>query len=107
MRDYDDARRIASIGGGEELEEATRSYVKPAVGFTLPSAGLSPAPSEKKTRNVEDNLSLSGSVPCVIQSGVCGAKNPDSFFRLVRTAAAASDTSPVILRERRPGGGGA
>jgi hypothetical protein len=32
--------------------------VKPAVGFTLPSAGLSPAPSVRKSRNVEDDLSL-------------------------------------------------
>jgi hypothetical protein len=31
--------------------------VKPA-GFTLPSAGLTPAPSEKKSRNDENNLSL-------------------------------------------------
>jgi hypothetical protein len=33
--------------------------VKPAVGFTLPSAGVTPAPSERKSRNVEDDLSLS------------------------------------------------
>jgi hypothetical protein len=36
--------------------------VKPAVGFTLPSAGVTPAPGEKKSRNVEDDISLSGSV---------------------------------------------
>ena len=41
--------------------EITLLNVKPAVGFTLPSAGVTPAPSEKKSRNVEDNLSLSGS----------------------------------------------
>jgi hypothetical protein len=35
--------------------------VKPAVGFTLPSAGVTPAPSEKKSRNVEDAISLEGS----------------------------------------------
>ena len=35
--------------------------VKPAVGFTLPSAGVTPAPSGKKSRNVEDDVSLSGS----------------------------------------------
>jgi hypothetical protein len=29
------------------------------MGFTLPSAGVTPAPSEKKSRNVEDDLSLS------------------------------------------------
>jgi len=79
MRDYDDARRVASIGGGREVEEATQSNVKPAVGFTLPSAGLSPAPSVKKSRNVEDDLSLLSSVPCVIQSA---AKNPGFFFAL-------------------------
>ena len=28
--------------------ESTLSYVKPAVGFTLPSAGVTPAPSEKR-----------------------------------------------------------
>ena len=35
--------------------------VKPAVGFTLPPAGLSPAPSEKKSQNGEDVILLSGS----------------------------------------------
>jgi hypothetical protein len=51
--------------------------VKPTVGFTLPWAGVTPAPSEKKSRNVEDNLSLWGSVLVrgVIQSE---AKNPGS-----------------------------
>jgi hypothetical protein len=29
------------------------------MGSTPPSAGVTPAPSEKKSRNVEDNLSLS------------------------------------------------
>jgi len=38
------------------------SYVKPTVGFTLPWAGVTPAPSEKKSRKVEDDVSLSGSV---------------------------------------------
>src|ERR1700691_5264512 len=33
---------------GEELEEAARSNVKPAAGFTLPAAGVTPAPSVKK-----------------------------------------------------------
>jgi hypothetical protein len=43
--------------------------VKPAIGFTLPSAGLSPAPSEKvknkkgkyESQNGDNALSLSGS----------------------------------------------
>ena len=36
--------------------------VKPAVGFTLPSAGVTPAPSEKyKSQNGEDATLLSGS----------------------------------------------
>src|ERR1700735_5602208 len=34
--------------------------MKPAVGFTLPSAGVTPAPSDKKSRNAEDDISLSG-----------------------------------------------
>jgi hypothetical protein len=37
------------------------SYVKPAVGFTLPSAGVTPAPSGRKSRNVEDSISPTGS----------------------------------------------
>jgi hypothetical protein len=32
--------------------------MKPAMGFKLPSAGLSPAPSVKKSRNVENDISL-------------------------------------------------
>ena len=35
--------------------------MKPAMGFTLPSAGVTPAPGEKKSRNGEDAISLSGS----------------------------------------------
>jgi hypothetical protein len=35
--------------------------MKPAVGFMLPSAGVTPAPSEKKSQNGEDALLLSGS----------------------------------------------
>jgi hypothetical protein len=31
------------------------------VGFTLPSAGVTPAPGEKKSRNVEDAIPLPGS----------------------------------------------
>jgi len=34
--------------------------MKPTVGFILPWAGVTPAPSEKKSRNVEDDISLSG-----------------------------------------------
>ncbi len=34
--------------------------VKPAMGFTLPSAGVTPAPSDRKSRNVEDAIPLSG-----------------------------------------------
>jgi hypothetical protein len=49
------------------------------VGFPLPSAGVTPAPSDKKSRNVEDNLSLSRSVfvslaPCVIPSEAEGPR---------------------------------
>ena len=32
--------------------------LKPTVGFKLPSAGVTPAPSERKSRNVEDDISL-------------------------------------------------
>jgi hypothetical protein len=53
------------------------------VGFKLPSAGVTPAPSDKKSRNVEDDTSLHGSVRFVIQSE---AKNPGSFFHLDRDA---------------------
>ena len=42
-----------------ERGTGTLSYVKPAVGFTLPSAGVTPAPSEKKSQNGEDALLLS------------------------------------------------
>ena len=35
--------------------------MKPAMGFKLPWAGVTPAPSEKKSRNVEDAIPLSGS----------------------------------------------
>ena len=35
--------------------------VKPAVGFTLPSAGVTPAPSDRKSQNGEDAILLSGS----------------------------------------------
>src|ERR1700722_17298226 len=57
--------------------------VKPAVGFPLPSAGLSPAPGEKtKMRDVV----------------------PVRTFSARRRPAL---TSPVILRERRPAGAAA
>jgi hypothetical protein len=36
--------------------------MKPTVGFTLPWAGVTSAPGDKKSRNGEDALSLSGSV---------------------------------------------
>ena len=39
--------------------EITSLNVKPAVGFTLPSAGVTAAPSDKKSRNDEDAISLS------------------------------------------------
>jgi hypothetical protein len=44
--------------------------MKPAVGFMLPSAGVTPAPSNKKSQNGEDALLLSGfressGPPCV------------------------------------------
>jgi hypothetical protein len=45
---------IAEVG-------TTLLNVKPAVGSTPPSAGVTPAPSDK-SRNVEDDISLSGSV---------------------------------------------
>jgi hypothetical protein len=32
------------------------------MGFTLPSAGVTPAPSDKKSRNVEDAITLKGEV---------------------------------------------
>jgi hypothetical protein len=35
--------------------------MKPAVGFMLPSAGLSPAPSDKKSQNGADAILLEGS----------------------------------------------
>src|SRR6202142_967987 len=38
-------RRSSRVGKGVELRNLI--VVKPAVGFTLPSAGLSPAPSDK------------------------------------------------------------
>src|ERR1700678_253309 len=39
-------RRSSRVGRGVELRNLI--VVKPAVGFTLPSAGLSPAPSERR-----------------------------------------------------------
>jgi hypothetical protein len=59
--------------------------VKPAVGFTLPSAGVTPAPSEKyKSQNGEDAILLSGSFFCVIQSA---AKNPVPILLCIRFSA--------------------
>jgi hypothetical protein len=53
------------------------------MGFKLPSAGVTPAPSDRKSPNVEDDISLLGPVRFVIQSE---AKNPGSFFHLDRDA---------------------
>ena len=40
----------------------TQLKVKPTMGFTLPSAGVTPAPSEKyESQNGEDAILLSGS----------------------------------------------
>jgi hypothetical protein len=44
---------------GLTIKGCSRLKVKPAIGFTLPSAGVTPAPSLKKSRNVEDAISLS------------------------------------------------
>ena len=70
--------------------------MKPAMGFTLPSAGVTPAPSEEneKSRNVEDDISLSGSSrglwPNAGEGPRVGGWRGREF------------TSPVTLRERRP-----
>jgi hypothetical protein len=69
------------FGGVRQRRWGTLSNVKPAVGFTLPSAGVTPAPGEKKSQNGEDAILLSDSFPvsfssCVIQSE---AKNPGSL----------------------------
>jgi hypothetical protein len=53
-------RKVVNPYPGEG--EITLLDVKPAVGFTLPWAGVTPAPSIKKSRNVEDDISLSSSV---------------------------------------------
>ena len=55
--------------------EITLLNVKPAVGFTLPSAGVTPAPSIN--REMARTPFRSQVLPCVIQSE---AKNPGSFF---------------------------
>ena len=46
--------RITRSGEGE----ITSLNVKPAVGFTLPWAGVTPAPGDRKSQNVEDDISL-------------------------------------------------
>jgi hypothetical protein len=49
--------------GGEVTKRGGRNFIgmKPAVGFMLPWAAVTPAPGENKARNVEDDISLSGS----------------------------------------------
>ena len=63
--------------------------MKPLLCFTLPWAGMTPAPITRK-RRMRDFVPVR----------TC-QKGAGSFF-LLRSAAAASDTSPVISRERRP-----
>ena len=64
--------------------------MKPAVGFTLPSAGVTPAPSDKKRCGT----------PSLLE--VFRWKNRFVLRCSYPKAAAASDTSPVPSRERRP-----
>ena len=110
-RDARDAgRRVSQDDLRRAIRElkATLFYVKPAVGFTLPSAGVTPAPSDKKSRNVEDDLgglSADGVADCVEDidevaggadfaeqrhPGVTGAEH---WFSLTRT--------PMICRCRK------
>src|SRR5277367_760688 len=72
--------------------------VKPAVGFTLPSAGVTPAPSDRKSQNGEDAILLSGSFFGAIQLFLCPSvlvssersENPSSFITLPITLPFAS-----------------
>jgi len=54
-------------------------YVKPAVGFTLPSAGVTPAPSGRKSRNVETPFRSLFSVILSVRVIQSEAKNPGSL----------------------------
>ena len=59
----------APINTAARKGKLTLFNVKPAVGFTLPSAGVTPAPSDKKSRNGEDAIPLSGSFCSAFPAG--------------------------------------
>jgi hypothetical protein len=81
------ARSAKTVKRRQVEARITLFNVKPAVGFTLPSAGVTPAPSEKKSQNGEDAILLSGSSSlCHSRAKAAVAKNPGSFL-----------TSPVIF----------